>query len=148
MEAVPPEPHLGACAHPRASGFALEVGGGRQSAWVRRVPPSWVESGQEGLESRGPAFALSNCVTERGVLGSLGLSFCHQENELMRPASWVSSEAWVHGGHGPCGLLRQRQAARLAADLTLKGSASSDGRNSPQDPAGLWGAFGLYWIFT
>lgn len=104
--------------------------------------------GQEGLESRGPAFPLSDCVTERGVLGSLGLSFYHQENELMRPASWVSSEAWVHGGHGPCGLLRQRQAARLAADLTLKGSASSDGQNSPQDPAGLWGAFGLYWIFT
>lgn len=100
--------------------------------------------GQEGLESRDPAFPLSDCVTERGILGSLALRFCHQEDEVMR----VSSEAWVHGGHGPCGLLRQRQAACLAMDLTLKGSVSSDGQNAPQDPIELWGEFGLYWTFT
>lgn len=71
--------------------------------------------GQEGPESRDPAFPLSDCVTERGVLGSLGLRFCHQEDEVMT----ASSEAWVHRGLGPCGLLRQRQAACLAMDLTL-----------------------------
>lgn len=55
-------------------------------------------------------------MTETGVFGSLGLRFCHQEDEIMR----VSSEAWAQGGHGPCGLLRQRQAACLAMDLTLE----------------------------
>ena len=54
--AVPLEPHLRAHAHPRASGFPLEVeggrqrqgtsSGGRQSAWVRKVLTGWVESGQ------------------------------------------------------------------------------------------------------
>lgn len=55
--------------------------------------------GQEGLESRDPAFPLSDCVTETGVFGSLGLRFCHQEDEVMR----VSSEAWVQGAMVPVG---------------------------------------------